>query len=65
MILRKFILERKQMNKIYIVKRPQGEYEDYHELLGVIRGYKLSVDQIDNQIKSLKGENKNERNIIS
>lgn len=32
------------------------EYEDYHELLGVIRGYKLSVDQIDQQIKSLKGE---------
>ena len=32
------------------------EYEDYHELLGVIRGYKLSVDQIDQQIKSLKGD---------
>ncbi len=32
------------------------EYEDYHELLGVIRGHKLSVDQIDQQIKSLKGE---------
>lgn len=32
------------------------EYEDYHELLGVIRGYKLSVDQIDQQITELKGE---------
>lgn len=32
------------------------EYEDYHELLGVIRGYKLSLEWVDNRIKELKGE---------
>ena len=32
------------------------EYEDYHELLGVGRGYKNSIEIIDNQIKEIKGE---------
>lgn len=33
------------------------EYEDYRELIGCGRGYKNSIEEIDNQIKQLKGEN--------
>lgn len=32
------------------------DYEDYHELLGVGRGYRNSIEIIDNQIKAIKGE---------
>ena len=32
------------------------EYEDYHELIGCGRGYKNSIEEIDNQIKEIKGE---------
>lgn len=32
------------------------EYEDYHELLGVGRGYRNSIEIIDNQIEELKKE---------
>lgn len=30
------------------------EYEDYHEFIGCGRGYKNSIEEIDNQIKQLK-----------
>lgn len=30
------------------------EYEDYHEFIGCGRGYKNSIEEIDNQIKELK-----------
>ena len=30
------------------------EYEDYHEFIGCCRGYKNSIEEIDNQIKQLK-----------
>lgn len=30
------------------------EYEDYHELIGCGRGYKNSIEEIDNQINELK-----------
>ena len=32
------------------------EYEDYHELIGCGRGYKNSIEEIDNQIKEIKGD---------
>lgn len=32
------------------------EYEDYHEMLGVIRGYELGLEVVDERIKELKGE---------
>ena len=32
------------------------EYEDYHEFIGCGRGYKNSIEEIDNQIKEIKGE---------
>ena len=32
------------------------EYEDYHEFIGCGRGYKNSIEEIDNQINELKGE---------
>ena len=34
------------------------DYEDYHELLGVGRGYRNSIEIIDNQIEELKKEMK-------
>ena len=30
------------------------EYEDYHEFIGCGRGYKNSIEEIDNQIKQIK-----------
>lgn len=32
------------------------EQEDYHELIGVIRGYRNSIYEVQKQIKSLRGE---------
>lgn len=36
------------------------EYEDYHELIGCGRGYKNSIEEIDNQINELKERCKND-----
>ena len=36
------------------------EYEDYHEFIGCGRGYKNSIEEIDNQINELKGNVKDE-----
>lgn len=34
------------------------EYEDYHEFIGCGRGYKNSIEEIDNQINELKEKQK-------